>query len=279
MLLLLWLFCLPALAADSGYFGCDFVDNKITNTYYFAPATVAGIRAGDVITQIDGIKVTAANSRTTLAKLKGLAGTTVDVSVLRRGKTLSFTVKRDSLPRPVFVKHETGEEYYIDGMRQLDCGYIPTARLALEEAESMGDKLATMSLKTLLPKEDPTKAEMEEVRLIKNAIKDRQLIKAYKLCTKALLTYPKSESLTLLSAYITRLSGHYKQALIICQKLKQLNPNYQPGLIELAYNQALSGNLPLAEETFYQTTLLNSTGDEIITLDNFLKGQKRLHHR
>ncbi|MBK9771131.1 MAG: PDZ domain-containing protein [Candidatus Obscuribacter sp.] len=85
--LILLLLCLPAIGKDSGYFGCDFVDNKVSATYYFAPAKMAGIKAGDQIVAINKQPVTAQNSQTTLTMLKGEPGTKVKVTVLRKGQS------------------------------------------------------------------------------------------------------------------------------------------------------------------------------------------------
>ncbi|MBL0188654.1 MAG: PDZ domain-containing protein [Candidatus Obscuribacter sp.] len=98
------LLCLPAIGKDSGYFGCDFVDNKVSATYYFAPAKMAGIKTGDQIVAINKQPVTAQNSQTTLTMLKGEPGTKVKVTVLRKGQKLTFTVTRESLPQPVFCQ-------------------------------------------------------------------------------------------------------------------------------------------------------------------------------
>lgn len=276
--LILLLLCLPAVGKDSGYFGCDFVDNKVSATYYFAPAAVAGIKAGDQIVAINNRPVTAQNSQSTLTMLKGEPGTKVNVTVLRKGQKLNFTVTRESLPQPIFVSHHNAQEYYIDGMRQLDSGYIPTARLALEEAESLGHKMAVLSIKTLLPKEDPDKIQLEKIKAIKESLKARQLSKAQKLCQDALNAYPQSEILILNSAYCARQRGRYKQALELAQKLVQQNSTYLPGLIELAYCQAMTGQKELAKSTLNQALLLNNSTDELNLLDSYLKSSKPQHH-
>lgn|GEM_PF-2543645 len=276
--LILLLLCLPAIGKDSGYFGCDFVDNKVSATYYFAPAKMAGIKTGDQIVAINKQPVTAQNSQTTLTMLKGEPGTKVKVTVLRKGQKLTFTVTRESLPQPVFVSHQNAQEYYIDGMRQLDSGYIPTARLALEEAESLGHKMAALSIKTLLPKEDPDKIQLEKIKAIKESLKAKQFSKAQKLCQEALKAYPQSEILILNSAYCARQLGQYKQALQLAQKLVQQNSSYLPGLIELAYCQAMTGQKALAKGTLNQALLLNGNTDELNLLDNYLQSNKQQHH-
>lgn len=278
LVLILLLLSLPAIGKDSGYFGCDFIDNKVSATYYFAPATVAGIKVGDQVVAINNQPVTAKNSQTTLAMLKGAPGTKVNVTVLRKGQKLTFTVTRESLPQPVFVSHNNAQEYYIDGMRQLDSGYIPTARMALEEAESLGHKMAALSIKTLLPKEDPDKIQLEKIKAIKDALKARQLTKANKLCKEALMSYPQSELVILNATYCARQLGQYKEALQLAERLVRQNSSYLPGLIELAYCQSMTGQKELAKSTLNQALLLNSNTDELSLLDSYLKSNKQQHH-
>lgn len=265
---------LPALGKDCGYFGCDFVDNRVTAVYYCAPAAVAGIKTGDQIVAINNQPVTAHNSQTTLTMLKGEPGTKVNVVVLRNGHKMTFTVTRESLPQPVFVSHSNAQEYYIDGMRQLDAGYIPTARLALEEAESMGHKMAALSIKTLLPKEDPDKIQLAKIKTIKAYLKARQLSKAQGLCQEALKAYPRSEILILNAAYCARQSGQYKLALQLAQRLVQQNSYYLPGLIELAYCQVMTGQTDLANNTLKQAQSLECDTEELSLLSNYLKAKK-----
>lgn len=265
------------MGKDNGYFGCDFIDNKVIATYYFAPATVAGIKAGDQIVAINNQSVTAQNSQTRLTMLSGEPGTKVNITVLRKGQKMIFTVTLESLPQPAFVSHQNAQEYYIDGMRQLDSGYIPTARLALEEAESLGHKMAALSVKTLLPKEDPDKIQLEKVKAIRESLKARQLSKAQKLCQESLNAYPKSEILILKAAYCARQLGQYKQALQLAQKLVLQNSSYQPGLIELAYCQAMNGQRELAKSTLSQARHLNSNTEELTLLSNYLKSNEQQH--
>ncbi len=61
-----------------------------------SPAEAAGIRAGDVITQIDGIPVTEIGYRTAVASLSGALDSTVTLTVRRSGQVslLNFVIAR-----------------------------------------------------------------------------------------------------------------------------------------------------------------------------------------
>ncbi|MBK7837554.1 MAG: tetratricopeptide repeat protein [Candidatus Obscuribacter sp.] len=98
------------------------------------------------------------------------------------------------------------------------------------------------------------------------------------MCQEALKAYPQSEILILNSAYCARQLGQYKQALQLAQKLVQQNSSYLPGLIELAYCQAMTGQRALAKSTLNQALLLNGNTDELNLLDNYLQSNKQQHH-
>jgi len=100
---------LPVLAANSeknfGGVGIDGVaspDGQIAVRQLVAggPAHVAGIRVGDVITQIDGKPTRGSDFRQMVQKrLRGTAGTSVVLKVRRSGeeKELTFTLQRQQL--------------------------------------------------------------------------------------------------------------------------------------------------------------------------------------
>jgi carboxyl-terminal processing protease len=64
------------------------------------PALEAGLRRGDVITTIDGRPVQAMTADEAVARIKGPAGTTVDIGVERAGDSLSFTITRAEIELP-----------------------------------------------------------------------------------------------------------------------------------------------------------------------------------
>ncbi|MBQ1258195.1 MAG: S41 family peptidase [Clostridia bacterium] len=89
---------------------------SVNRVFKDSPAMAAGLLAGDVITHVDGIEV---NARTTedlnnaVALVKGEDGTTVEITVSRKGSNMTLTVSRGK------VKINRVEYYIFD-----DVGYI-----------------------------------------------------------------------------------------------------------------------------------------------------------
>lgn len=61
-----------------------------------SPAAAAGIRTGDVIASIDGIPVNTTTLSDTIGRMRGKAGTSIKIGILRQGNTepLEFILKR-----------------------------------------------------------------------------------------------------------------------------------------------------------------------------------------
>lgn len=69
------------------------------------PAAKAGLKGGDKIVEVDGVKLKGLNADEVIAKLKGKVGTKVVVKVLRKKKPLEFAVTRD------IIKDQTSQSY------------------------------------------------------------------------------------------------------------------------------------------------------------------------
>lgn len=67
---------------------------KIISVMPDTPAKKAGLKAGDIITEVDGIKVTADNITKMSDSIKGEEGTVVKIVVDRKGQSMSFDVTR-----------------------------------------------------------------------------------------------------------------------------------------------------------------------------------------
>ena len=89
-------------------------DLEIVSVLPSTPAQEAGLRHGDVITEIDGAEVVDMSSDDAVARIKGPEGTEVSLGVERAGARLSFTLTRAEIELPNLIS-ET-----IDG----DLGYI-----------------------------------------------------------------------------------------------------------------------------------------------------------
>lgn len=65
------------------------------------PAETAGLQAGDLITEVDGVSVADEDIQDTVQRIKGGEGTDVSLTVLRGGQTLSFSVTRGEYDIPL----------------------------------------------------------------------------------------------------------------------------------------------------------------------------------
>jgi carboxyl-terminal processing protease len=87
---------------------------RVVSVLPHTPAEKAGLASGDVITQIDGSKVSGLTNDQAVAKIKGQVGSKVLLEVDRAGNPLSFSIARRSIELPSSV----------DRMVSGDLGYI-----------------------------------------------------------------------------------------------------------------------------------------------------------
>lgn len=75
---------------------------RVANVFKSSPAREAGIRAGDVITAVDGESIAGEDSQLATGKIKGKAGTEVTLTVVRpsTGEKRDYTMKRRQLSIP-----------------------------------------------------------------------------------------------------------------------------------------------------------------------------------
>lgn len=66
----------------------------VAQVYAGGPAEEAGLLPGDMIVAVDGERFDASNLTEVSNRVKGTAGTTVDLTVLRSGSEMTFTVER-----------------------------------------------------------------------------------------------------------------------------------------------------------------------------------------
>ncbi len=77
-------------------------DNKVTVSSVLPgdPAEQAGMKAGDVITGVNGTSMVGQNTDAVVAKIRGDIGTTVKVTVDRGGQSLDFNITRQNITAP-----------------------------------------------------------------------------------------------------------------------------------------------------------------------------------
>lgn len=112
-----------------------------------SPAAEAGIQPGDIIFKVAGEEVTGGDLTAVVAKMKGEAGTTVEMQLFRDNEYIDVTVERREIEMPT-VEYEMLDE---------SIGYIAVSsfeevtakqfRAALEDLEKQGEKALVIDLR------------------------------------------------------------------------------------------------------------------------------------
>jgi carboxyl-terminal processing protease len=110
------------------------------------PSEALGIQSGDKIVQVDGKSLAAVGvtSADVMKALKGPKGTEVKVTILRRGKSLEYTIVRDKIPQ-----YSVDVSYMVDR----EIGYIKVNRFAAttyDEFHTALQKLKDQGMKKLV---------------------------------------------------------------------------------------------------------------------------------
>ena len=89
-------------ASIQNYVHADQADTYITATFDGSPASKAGLRYGDRIVEVDGVKMTGKSSLEVRDKIRGPRGTTVKLTLERSAdkRTEKVDIVRDSVPQP-----------------------------------------------------------------------------------------------------------------------------------------------------------------------------------
>lgn len=127
---------------DNGYI-------KVITAFENGPAYAAGVRSGDYITEVNGEDIKDENLETTISKIKGEEGTTVDVTFYRSSDDdyYTYTIKRQSVDIPT-IKYQ---------MLDNKIGYIQVTEFdevtssqyieALNDLESKGEEALIVDLR------------------------------------------------------------------------------------------------------------------------------------
>ena len=112
----------------------------ISVVYKGFPADIAGIKPGDVLIRADDISLKGLPTEKVSDKLKGVPGTTINLTILRNGKELQIPVKREKISVPPVP-------YY--GMIDTNTGYIRFTNFTQNCVEDV--KNALLALKNNKP--------------------------------------------------------------------------------------------------------------------------------
>lgn len=104
---------------------------EVINPIPGSPAEKAGIKPGDIITHVDGNAVSGLASGEVAAKIRGLEGSKVSVTVNREGKSLNFLLQRKAIQLPSL-------EYRMIGS---GIGYIYLNRFTSDSSREMEEAL------------------------------------------------------------------------------------------------------------------------------------------
>jgi regulator of sigma E protease len=111
--------------------GVDFVPAKVGGVVARSPASKAGLKPGDVITAVDGTKVSGFEELAD--SLARMPGKTVAISAVRNGQALVFPVQLNS----VAARNAAGKTIKV-GQLGVEAGYGKVVRVSLPEALAIG---------------------------------------------------------------------------------------------------------------------------------------------
>ena len=110
-------------------------DVRIVSVLNGTPAQDAGLRSGDIFRVVDGVDVATLNQSELVLKVRGLAGTTVNLTMQRGEDLLDFVVKRARIVIP------SVESELLDD----DIGYIQLLDFSSNATDQLSDALDEMN--------------------------------------------------------------------------------------------------------------------------------------
>jgi carboxyl-terminal processing protease len=122
----------------------------ITDTFEGAPARKAGMRAGDVITHVNGKSIAGKPINSATDTIKGPPGTFVNLTVKRDGKKLRFHVERAKIDIPAvegkIVRHD-GKKFALVSLSSFSSGVHGQLRQEIDKQLKAGAKGIVLDLR------------------------------------------------------------------------------------------------------------------------------------
>lgn len=105
-----------------------------------SPAAEAGLLPGDIIYKVAGEEVTGEDLTAVTAKMKGEAGTTIDLQIFRDGEYIDITVKRREITVPTVDSEMLADKIGYIAVSSFDEVTAKQFRKALDDLEKQGEK-------------------------------------------------------------------------------------------------------------------------------------------
>jgi carboxyl-terminal processing protease len=122
----------------------------ITDTFEGSPARKAGMRAGDVITKVNGHAIAGQGINTTTDQIKGRPGTYVDLTVKRGKKILQFHVKRAKITIPEVkgkIVERGGKKFAVVSLASFSSGVHGRLRTEIDKQVKAGARGIVLDLR------------------------------------------------------------------------------------------------------------------------------------
>ena len=122
----------------------------ITDTFPGAPARKAGMRPGDVITEVNGHSIAGQGINNSTDQIKGPPGTFVNLTVKRDGKTLHFHVERAKIDVPEVkgrIVTRNGQKFAVVSLATFSSGVHGKVREAIDKQLKKGAKGIVLDLR------------------------------------------------------------------------------------------------------------------------------------
>jgi carboxyl-terminal processing protease len=122
----------------------------ITDTFEGSPARKAGMRAGDVITKVNGHAIAGQGINTTTDQIKGRPGTYVDLTVKRGKKFLQFHVKRAKITIPEVkgkIVERGGKKFAVVSLASFSSGVHGRLRTEIDKQVKAGARGIVLDLR------------------------------------------------------------------------------------------------------------------------------------